>query len=54
MPFAISEVLLLGKDRNNSNYFFFLHEPHRIYVRYHNFLLDEEETYQLYEGKKDI
>lgn len=53
MPFAISEVLFLGKDRNHSEYFFFLHEPHRLYVHYRDFVLDEG-VYQLYEGRKNI
>lgn len=41
IPFIISEILFLGSDRNNAEYFFYLREPNRIYVRYRNYLLDE-------------
>jgi hypothetical protein len=54
IPFAISEIIFLGTDRNKSNYFFFLGEPNRIYVRYHNFLLDTNQDYKIYEGKEKI
>ena len=54
IPFAISEVMLLGNDRNKSQYFFCLQEPNRIYVRYHNFLLDESSEFKIIEGKEKI
>ena len=54
IPFAISEMMFLGTDRNKSQYFFFLKEHNRVYVRYHNFLLDNNSSYKLYEGKEKI
>lgn len=54
IPFAISEIMFLGADRNKSSYFFFLREPNRIYVRYHNFLLDNSSEYKIFEGKDKI
>lgn len=46
--------MFLGSDRNKSQYFFFLGQPNRIYVRYHNFLLDEACDSKIYEGKEKI
>lgn len=54
IPFAISEVMFLGVDRNKSQYYFYLGEPNRIYIRYHNFLLDENTNFKIYEGKEKI
>ena len=54
MPFLTSEMLFLGKDRNESDYFFFLRDPNRLYVKYHAYLLDNNENYYIYEGKYAI
>ena len=40
MPFLTSEMLFLGKDRNESEYFFYLRDPNRLYVKYRAYLLD--------------
>lgn len=43
IPFITSLVVFIGKDRNESEYFFYKNEPHRIYCKYHNYLLDDSE-----------
>ena len=54
MPFLTSEVLFLGKDKNESEYFFYLREPNRLYVKYRAYLLDNNENFYIYEGKEVI
>lgn len=54
IPFVISQVLFLGKDRNGSEYFFYLREPHRLYVKYHGYLLDTSQGFKIYESKEKI
>lgn len=54
IPFTVSEVMFLGNDRNKSSFYFYLREPHRLYVRYHHYLLDESEHFKIYEGKEKI
>jgi hypothetical protein len=51
MPFLTSEMLYLGRDRNESEYFFYLREPNKIYVKYRAYLLDTNEYYYIYESK---
>jgi len=41
MPFITSSVYYLGKDRNDSEYFFFMKEPNRIYTKYRAYLMDD-------------
>jgi hypothetical protein len=40
MPFLTTEVNFLGLDRNNSEYFFYVREPNRLYVKFRSYLLD--------------
>ena len=54
IPFAISQIMFLGNDRNKSSFYFYLREPQRIYVRYHSYLLDTSEDFKIYEGKQKI
>jgi len=54
MPFLTSEMLFLGRDRNESEYFFYLREPNKIYVKYRAYLLDSNENYYIYERKETI
>ena len=54
MPFLTSEMLFLGVDRNESEYFFYLREPNKIYVKYHAYLLDTNEYYYIYESRETI
>lgn len=54
MPFLTSEVLFLGKDRNDSEYFFFMREPNRIYVKFRSYLMDTNENFSIYETKETI
>lgn len=49
--FVISKVIYLGSDRNHSDYFFYLREPNRIYVKYSSFVLEESENFKIYETK---
>lgn len=46
--------MFLGRDRNESHYFFFCNEPNRIYCRYRNFLLDDAEEFYVFDGKEAI
>lgn len=41
MPFLTSEIEFLGLDRNNSEYFFYVREPDRLYVKFRSYLLDK-------------
>ena len=52
MPFLTTELIFLGKDRNGSEYFFYIREPNRIYVKYRTHLLDENEIFYIYEGRE--
>ena len=54
MPFLTSEILFLGKDRNQSDYFFYLRDPNRLYVKYRSYLFDNNEDFYIYEGKDVI
>lgn len=54
MPFLTSEVYFLGLDRNNSEYFFYVREPHRLYVKYRSYFLDTNDHFLLYEGREVI
>ena len=54
IPFAISETIFLGNDRNKSAHYFYLREQNRIYVRYHNYLLDTNEHFSIYQVKEKI
>ena len=48
MPFLTTEMIFLGKDRNGSEHFFYLHEPSRIYVKYRTHVLDTNEQFSIY------
>ena len=52
MPFLTTELIFLGKDRNCSEYFFYIREPSKIYVKYRTHLLDENEQFYVYEGRE--
>ena len=54
IPFIVSNVMFLGTDRNHSHHFFYLHEPNRIYVRYHSYMLDESNEFKIFEGKETV
>ena len=54
LPFVTSQVVFLGRDRNESHYFFFCNEPNRIYCRYRNYLLDDAEEFYVFDGKQAI
>lgn len=51
IPFVVSETISLGKDRNDSCYYFFLRQPYRIYVNYKNYLMDENESFLIIQTK---
>lgn len=40
--FVNSDVVFLGRDRNGSEYYFYKHEPHRIYVNFKSYFLATE------------
>jgi chromosome segregation ATPase len=40
MPYLTSEVEFLGLDRNDSEYFFYVREPDRLYVKFRSYLLN--------------
>ena len=48
MPFLTSEVIFLGKDRNESEYFFYMREPNRVYVKFRHYLMDTNEHFSIY------
>lgn len=54
IPFAISEIMFLGNDRNKSSHYFYLREPNRVYVRYRNYFMDPNEDFKIFEGKEKI
>lgn len=54
MPFLTSQVFFLGIDRNNAEYFFYVREPNRIYVKHRGYLLDKNENFMMYEGREVI
>jgi hypothetical protein len=41
ISFMTSSILFLGQDRNRSEYFFFVKEPHRMYVRFREYIFSE-------------
>ena len=51
MPFLTTKLLFLGKDRNSSEYFFYLHEPNRVYLLNKAYVLDPNQHFYLYEGR---
>jgi hypothetical protein len=52
--FAKSDTVYLGKDRNESAYFFNCNEPHRIYINYKPYFLQKSGQFLLYEGRQKI
>lgn len=54
MPFLTSELLFLGKDRNESEYFFYVREPNLIYVKFRGYLLDNNEHFSIFESRESI
>lgn len=51
IPYIVSQINYLGSDRNNSKYYFYQGEPHRVYVQYNDFVLEDSENYKIYETK---
>ena len=54
LGFTTTEVICLGVDRNLREYFFFIREPHRIYINYREFVLSSNTKWMIYEGKEKI
>ena len=54
MPYLTTEIEFIGFDRNMSEYFLYVREPNRIYVKFRSYLLDNNELFYVYQGKEVI
>lgn len=54
IPFITGEIQLLGRDRNESEYYLYSREPSLIYVNYKSSLLCQDPIFKVLRGKDRI